>query len=112
MKKAPITYDQFSVLDIRVGKIVEATLVENSKKLIKLSVELGEDYKEVTILTGVAEFYTPGDLIGKKMLFLTNLEPKPMAGETSHGMMLAADIEGKPILIELPEDTPVGIPLK
>src|SRR3990167_827496 len=100
MKKNPVTYDQFSALDVRVGKIVKADLVSNSKKLIRLSVDLGEDYKEATILTGIAEFYTPSNLIGKKMLFLTNLEPKPMAGETSHGVMLAADIEGKPLLIE------------
>ncbi|OGK15778.1 hypothetical protein A2690_01025 [Candidatus Roizmanbacteria bacterium RIFCSPHIGHO2_01_FULL_39_12b] len=112
MKKPVIAYDQFATLDIRIGEIVEANLIENSKKLIKLTVDLGNEYSRVTILTGIAEFYTPGDLINKKMLFLANLEPRPMAGETSHGMMLAADIEGRPLLIELPDDTPLGIPLK
>lgn len=109
MKKQLISYDQFSTLDIRVGKIIEATLVENSKKLIRLSVDMGDDYGNVIILSGIAEVYTPGDLINKKMLFLANLEPKSMANETSHGMMLAADVEGRPLIIELPDDTPVGI---
>ena len=89
MKKPVIAYDQFATLDIRIGEIVEANLIENSKKLIKLTVDLGNEYSRVTILTGIAEFYTPGDLINKKMLFLANLEPRPMAGETSHGMMLS-----------------------
>ncbi len=112
MKKDIVTYDQFASLDVRVGKVLEAELLENSKKLIKLTVDLGEEYGHVTILTGIAEFYTPGDLINKKMLFLANLEPRPMAGSVSQGMMLATDVESRPMLIELPDDTPVGISLK
>lgn len=91
MKKTAVNFDDFSKLDLRVGEVKEATLVENSKHLIKLIVDLGEDYGVVEILSGLYPTYTPEDLQGNKYIVLANLEPKKMAGTFSNGMILVAD---------------------
>jgi len=109
MKKENIVIDDFMKIDIRVGLVVEATPVPDSKKLIKLVVNLGEDYGIVTILTGLlAHFPEPTVFSGKKYLFLANLASRKMAGIDSQGMFLAADGADKPNVIEMPEDTPIG----
>lgn len=99
MKKDTIAYEDFAKLDIRVGEIVAAEPIEGSEKLLALHVNLGEDYDEAEILTGIKTWYDPQELIGKKLLFLANLEPRPMMGRTSQGMMLAVDGEDKAILL-------------
>ena len=96
-------------LDIRVGKIIEAQVPEGSKKLIELTVDLGEDYGTVTIFTGMLEYYQPENFIGKKFQFIANLAPRKMMGKESQGMLLSADENGKPLLIEVSENTPVGL---
>jgi len=108
MKKPNCLYEDFSKLDIRVGEVKEAILVESSKKLISLMVDMGEDYGVVEIMTGMQEWYGPEDFKGKKFLFLANLEPKPMMGRTSNGMIMATDIDGKPILNTVSDDLPNG----
>ena len=100
MKKPFATFPDFDKLDIRVGEVKDAKKLNNSKKLIELIVDLGEEYGTVTILTGMAMFHSPSDFIGKKYLFLANLEPKPMAGSVSNGMIIS-DEDGKPILTEV-----------
>jgi tRNA-binding EMAP/Myf-like protein len=74
--------------------------------------DLGEDYGHVTILTGLAQFYSPEDFTGKNFMFLANLDPKPMAGKVSQGMLFAADGPEKPILIEAPNDLAPGTMLR
>ena len=101
MKKDVITYDDFMKLDIRVGKIIEAQVPEGSKKLIELTVDLGEDYGTVTIFTGMLEYYQPENFIGKKFQFIANLAPRKMMGKESQGMLLSADENGKPLLIQI-----------
>lgn len=108
MKKNPISFTDFQNLDIRIGEIKTAEPVPDSKKLLKLSVDLGEDYGVVTIFTGMAQFYTSDDFIGKKFAFIANLEPKKMLGEFSQGMMLSADVNDKPVLIEVQSEVPNG----
>ena len=108
MKKPNCSYEDFSKLDIRVGEVKEALLVEGSNKLISLTVDVGEEYGVVEILTGMQAWYTPEDFIGKKFLFLINLEPKPMIGRVSNGMIMATDIDGKPILNTVSDDLPNG----
>lgn len=109
MKKDTITYDDFSKLDIRVGKIMTAVPVERSDKLILLTVDLGDDYGTREILAGIAQSYTANDLIGKNLLFLANLEPKHMAGKISHGMMLAVDAQDKPYILDVDDELAVGL---
>jgi len=92
MKKDTIAFPYFNKLDLRVGEVKNASFLEGSKKLITLQVDLGEDYGTVEILSGLAEFYTPEDLIGNKYIVLANLEPKKMMGKDSNGMILVADL--------------------
>jgi methionyl-tRNA synthetase len=99
MKKDVIEFADFEKLDLRVGEVTEAIAVEKSKKLIKLTVDLGEDYGTATVFTGMLEFHTPETFIGKKFAFIANLAPRKMVGGESQGMILAADAEGTPILI-------------
>lgn len=101
MKKPTASFDSFAALDIRVGEVLSAVEVEGSDKLISLSVDLGADYGVVEILAGIKAWYQPSEIVGRHMLFLANLEPRPMVGRVSHGMMIAADGEDKPILIEV-----------
>ena len=101
MKKDAVSYADFEKLDLRVGEIKEATLVEKSKHLIKLVVDLGEDYGQVVILSGLAPLYSPEDLIGNKYTVLANLAPKQMMGLSSNGMILVADDPEKFELVPL-----------
>jgi len=120
-----ISIKQFSEIEIRVGLVIEAMDVPQSKKLIRLVVDVGEEQTR-TIFTGVRLFgYTPEDFKNKKFLFVTNLEPKKMPSfapdgvskgkdEESQGMVLAVDADpstgsgqGKPVFVEVP-DLPVG----
>lgn len=109
MKKSPITINDFIKLDIRVGLVMEAKPVPESRKLIQLIVDLGEDYGVVSILAGMLPFFPdPSVLMNKKYLFLANLEPRPMAGLQSQGMFLAMDTTTHPVLLAVADDAPVG----
>src|SRR3989338_8789528 len=98
MKKPTITFEDLLKLDIRAGKGIKAMIVENSSKLIELTVDLGEDYGQVTMFTGMQKWYQPLDFEGKTFIFVANLEPKKMMGRESQGMILAVDEEGQPLL--------------
>ncbi len=109
MKKPLIEFSDFLKLDARAGEIKTADLVENSSKLLELTLDLGEEYGEVTILSGIAKYFSPETLIGKKVPVIANLVPKPMAGKISNGFILMVDLPGHiPLLIELPPSTPNG----
>ena len=97
MKKDNVTFADFTKIDMRVGEVKSAAPVEGSKKLIELTVDLGEDYGTVTVLTGLLQFYAPEDFVGKKLSIIANLEPRPMMGKLSQGMIMAVDTEEKPI---------------
>ncbi len=89
-----IQYDDFARMDIRTGTILTAEKVEKSKKLLKLSVDLG--FEQRTILSGIAEHFQPEEVIGKQVIVLANLAPRAMMGTESQGMILMAeDAEGK-----------------
>lgn len=86
-----ITIDDFAKIEIHVGKVVKAEEVAESRKLIRLTVEIGEK-KPRTIFTGVRGYgYTGADFEGKQFLFVINLEPKKLMEEESQGMILAVD---------------------
>lgn len=104
--KELISYDDFTKLDLRVGKIVEAEAVPKSKRLLKLRVDIGFEVR--TIVSGISEHYPdPTALIGSKVIVVANLKPAKLMGIESHGMILAATKEG---LLELPQikDVPEG----
>jgi methionyl-tRNA synthetase len=98
MKKTVVEFEDFAKLDIRVGLIKKVVAIEKSQKLLNLTVDLGEDYGTVTILSGIAQHYTPEQLTGKKTFFIANLAPRPMMGLVSNGMLMATDLEGKPFI--------------
>lgn len=111
MKKDLISYADFAKLDLRIGTIEKVEPLPNSEKLLRLTVALGEDYGTVEILSGIAQFYSVKDLMGKQCVFLANLEPKPMAGSVSHGMLIAIDDDTKPILLEIDHKLADGLRL-
>lgn len=89
--KPMITIEEFAKLEMRVGKVTEAVDVPKSEKLIRLTVDFGEQGKRI-IFTGVRGYgYSAGDFSGKQFLFVVNLEPRKMMGEESQGMILAVD---------------------
>ncbi len=109
MKKPLVEFADFLKLDPRAGEIKTAVKVENSNKLLELTVDLGEEYGVVTILSGIAKHFAPESLIGKKVPVMANLAPKQMAGKLSNGFILMVDLAGHvPSLIELPLSTPNG----
>ena len=100
--KETIDYDTFSRIDIRVGKILEAEKVPKTQKLLKLKVDTGVDVR--TVVSGIAEYYKPEDIIGKRACFLVNLAPRKLRGIESNGMILMAEnVDGKLTFIS-PED--------
>jgi methionyl-tRNA synthetase len=87
--KGSIGFDDFGSMDIRTATILEAVRVAKTKKLMKLKVDTGIDKR--TIVAGIAEYYTPEELIGRQVSVLVNLEPKKLRGIESHGMILCAE---------------------
>lgn len=103
-----IKYEDFAKVDLRVGKVISATQIEESEKLIKLSVDLGEENPR-QILAGIKKFYEAEDLIGKNIIVVANLEPRSLMGYESHGMLLAASDENEtPVVLTTEKDTPSG----
>jgi methionine--tRNA ligase beta chain len=101
-----ITIEELKKLDVRIGKILSAQRIENTDKLIKLEVDLGDEKRQ--IVTGIAEYFEPKDLEGKQIPIAVNLEPKTFKGVESQGMILAASVEGRPVLLLPEEEVPPG----
>lgn len=80
-----ITFDNFAKVDLRIGKILNCTAVPKSKKLLQLTIDVGEE-KPRNIFSGIAAYYKPEDLIGKLTLVVANLAPRKMMGSISEGM--------------------------
>ncbi len=99
--KAPVSFDDFSKLDIRVSTVVSAEKVTKTKKLLKLEVDTGLDKR--TVVSGIAQYYEPEKIIGKKVLLLANLEPKTIKGIKSHGMLLMAENNDGELSFVIPE---------
>ncbi len=90
--KPEITIDDFLKLDLRVGTVINCEEKEGSEKLLRLTVDFGEEGTR-NILSGIKEWYAPDDLKGKQFIFVFNLAPRKMMGEESQGMILAAEGE-------------------
>jgi methionyl-tRNA synthetase len=104
-----ISIDDFAKIDLRVAQIVVAERIPKADKLLRLEVDLGTERRQ--ILSGIAEFYTPEELIGKRIAIIANLAPRKMRGLESHGMLLAAsgeDHSSKPILATFSDEIALG----
>ncbi len=106
----PISYDDFTKLDIRIAKIDSIEKIPGKTRIVKGVIDLGTEKRDVII--GGAEFYSPEDLVGKKVVVVANLEPKKMAGVESNAMLLAADVNDKPYWLTVNEDVPLGTKIK
>lgn len=91
-EKPEISYDEFAKLDLRVAKVVACEEVKKSKKLLKCTLEVGQETR--TVLSGIKAWYSPENLIGKTVVLVANLAPKKICGIESHGMILCASDEG------------------
>jgi len=107
-----ITIDDFVKVDLRVAQIVVAERIPKADKLLRLEVDLG--YERRQILAGIAEYYAPETLIGRKVVIVANLAPRKMRGLESNGMIVAASIgeAGAPVLAGFLEDVELGARLK
>ena len=106
-QKAEVSFDDFQKMDIRVSTILEAEKVAKTKKLLKLTIDTGIDKR--TIVSGIAEYYTPEELVGRQVLVLANLAPREIKGIESRGMILMAeDALGRLVLVQPENKTMSG----
>ncbi len=106
-----ISYEEFSEIDLRVAKIIAAERIPKAEKLLKLQVDLGSSKRQ--IIAGVAKFYNPEDLIGKKVVVVANLKPAKLFGLKSEGMLLASEnSDGQLKIVEIDNSVEIGAKVK
>ena len=102
-----ITYEEFSKVELKVGKILSAENLPGYNKILRLIIDLGGEKRE--IMSGLAKHYRPDEIVDKNVVVCTNLEPRKFGDQVSDGMVLAAsDESGRPILLTVVEDTNPG----
>jgi methionyl-tRNA synthetase len=101
-----LSIDDFLRIDLRVALVTHAQRIEGADKLLKLQLELGGQTRQ--IVAGIAKAYTPEQLVGKKIVVVCNLKPAKLRGVESQGMLLAADLDGRPIIATFEEDVKPG----
>jgi methionyl-tRNA synthetase len=105
--KEEITFEEFSTMQLQVGEVISCEEVKKSKKLLCSQVKIGGQVKQ--IVSGIKGFYTPEEMVGKKVMVIVNLKPVKLAGILSEGMLLCADgKDGEPILMVPEKDVPSG----
>ena len=110
-EKQHISIDDFAKVELRVAQVLVAERIPKADKLLRLEVDLG--YEKRQILAGIAQYYEPEKLIGRKIVIVANLAPRKMRGLESNGMLLAASLEdGAPVLAGFLEEVPLGARLK
>jgi methionine--tRNA ligase beta chain len=102
-----INIDDFKKVEIRAGKIVSAEAIEGSEKLLRLSVDFNEENKR-QVLSGIAKYISPEELVGTTCAFVTNLEPREIMGLKSEAMIMALSGEGFFSLLKISDNTPPG----
>jgi len=110
MEQTYITYDDFKKVQMTVGKILEAQPHPNADKLLVLKVDVGD--AQLTIVAGIKQFYAETDLIGKKVAVVRNLQPRPLRGVESQGMVLAASNDKGLTLLTVDKDIDIGAVIK
>ncbi len=106
-----ITIDQFFETELKVANVVAAEAVPKSKKLLKLTLDVGEE-RQRTVVAGIAEAYAPEDLVGGQVVVVANLQAAKLMGIESQGMVLAASIDGKPVVLRPIQPVPAGTRVK
>lgn len=108
-----ITIDEFKKVEMRAGKVLEAVPVEGSEKLLKLKVDFGPAFAQSSseakqVISGIAKFIAPEELVGTTCAFVTNLEPREIMGLKSEAMIMAISVEGIFSLLKISENIPLG----
>ncbi len=101
-----ISFDDFKKLEIRIGRILSAEKVKETDKLLKLEIDLGTEKRQ--LVAGIAEFYEPSQLVGRELPVLVNLEPRRIRDIESKGMILAIDVNDRPVLLNPDTEVPPG----
>jgi methionine--tRNA ligase beta chain len=100
-QKQYVTFEDFSKIHLKIGKIIHAESIPGMKKVLRATVDIG--------IVGAAIFYKPEELINKVVVICTNMEPRKIGSIISNGMLLAADgFEGKPIFLTISDEAPIG----
>ena len=107
-----IGIEDFAKVELRVGQVKTAERIVGADKLLKLTVDIGSEIRQ--ICAGIAQYYEPESLIGRKVVVVVNLAPRKLRGVESNGMIVAASVgpEGRPVLAGFVEDVEVGARLK
>jgi methionyl-tRNA synthetase len=105
-----ISIDDFFKVELRVAQVIAAEPLKNADKLLKLQLDLGTEQRQV--VSGIAKFYTPEQMVGRKVICVTNLKPVKLRGEWSQGMILAASHGDQLTLATVAEDLPNGAIVK
>ena len=107
-----IGIEDFAKVEMRVGQIKTAERIVGADKLLKLTVDIGTEIRQ--ICAGIAQYYEPEKLVGRKVAVVTNLAPRKLRGVESNGMIIAASVgpEGRPVLAGFHEDVEIGSRLK
>lgn len=105
-----ITIEQFFETQLQVATITAAEPIPNSNKLLKMSVDLGSETR--VLVAGIAKDYPTEDLLGKQVVVVTNLQPAKLMGVESQGMVLAASVDGRPVLLHPGAAVPNGTSVK
>lgn len=101
-----ISINDFMEIELRTARVLSAERVEGTDKLLKLRVDLGDEERQ--IVAGIAQVYDPAELPGRKIIVVANLEPATIRGVESQGMLLAADVDGKPYVAGFDRWVPAG----
>ncbi len=99
-------FDDFAKIELRTGIVTASEKVKKSKKLLKNQVDLGTETRQ--ILSGIAQYYSPEDMVGRQVIVVTNLAPRKMAGEISEGMILCAEHGDQVVLVSPDDKLPAG----
>jgi tRNA-binding protein len=105
--KQHITFEEFSKVQLKIGKVIQAESIPGMKKVFKAIIDLGTEQRELAV--GGAPYYKPEEFVGRTVVVCTNLEPKKIGSIISRGMLLAADgPEDRPVFLTISEDAPLG----
>ncbi|HSX58103.1 MAG TPA: methionine--tRNA ligase subunit beta [Candidatus Saccharimonadales bacterium] len=105
-----ISFDDFAKIELKIGKIVSAEKVEKSEKLLRLEVDFGEEKRQV--ISGIAQNYSPEELVEKSFVFCTNLEPRNIMGLESQAMILAAAEGNLPVVLAPEKEVSPGTKIR
>ena len=100
-----IFFDDFKKMDLRIAKIISAERIPSTRALLKLQIDLGSEKRQ--LVAGLAEYYSPEELVGKLIVVVANLAPRKIRGVESQGMLLATDTD-PPVLLTVEKEVPPG----